>query len=480
MGRRISALLRTRGPRGHRPHAQRRRPHARRPHARRRRLTAAAIAALVVLVTGTVVLVGVGAGANRAEAIRAAAVETPASGDLLTAPPTAKTPARRSTVPKSASSAPATPNPPAEAAPSSAAPAQPAWQTMPTTIADTVAEYADAHGAAGIAVAFSTGTGATAQARYLTTAGQSAADTPWSTATRSAFRSITKSFVGTVVLQLVGEGKLGLDDPVAKFVPSAAQVRYAGIAAGGQITVREALEMRTGLIEFSGTQTFSDRLYANYTGAFTDDQLLDYAFEQPLDFAPGAQYEYSNTNYVVLGQIIQSVIGQPWDQAVQSRILGPLGLTSVAYSGAAQPAAPVAAPYEVSGTELESLTQVSPSLYGASGGYFGTIGDLLTWGRALGSGTLVTPALQQARLTAVSDPETEDPGSPDYNGYGLAAGTIDGWWGHTGTGLGYESLTMYNPATGMTISILINTQLPNPNGPAVLFKQLEQSLAALS
>ncbi|MDQ4489945.1 serine hydrolase domain-containing protein [Sinomonas sp. ASV486] len=452
----------------------------RRPHPRRRRLVVTAIAALVVLAAGTAAFVGIGAEENQAEASHPAPAAASGGRDLPTTPPTAKAPASRSTKPKSASPAPSSPTAPAGAAPSAAGSAQPAWQTMPAAIADAVDAYAEDQGAAGIAVAVSTGTGATAQARYLATTGQSAADTPWSTDTRSAFRSITKSFVGTVVLQLVGEGKLGLDDPVSTFVPSVAQVQYDGAAAGGQITVREALEMRTGLTEFSGTQEFSDQLDADYTRAFTDDELLGYAFDEPLDFAPGTQYAYSNTNYVLLGAIIQSITGQPWDQAVQSRILGPLGLTSVAYSGSAQPAAPVATPYEFSDAGLESLAQVSPSLYGASGGYFGTIGDLLSWGRALGSGALVTPALQQARFTAVSDPETEDPGSPDYSGYGLAAGTIDGWWGHTGTGLGYESLTMYNPATGMTISILINTQLPNPNGPAVLFKQLEQSLAALS
>jgi D-alanyl-D-alanine carboxypeptidase len=355
----------------------------------------------------------------------------------------------------------------------------PGWQEMPAGIEDAVSQFADAQGAAGVAVAVSTGTGGATRARYLATVGQAAAGTPWSTDTRSGYRSITKSFVGTVVLQLVGEGKLGLDDPLARYVPAVADLQYDGVAAGGQITVREALEMRTGLPEFSGTQSFSDRLANDYTGAFTDEELLGFAFAQPLDFAPGSQYEYSNTNYVLLGEAIQAVTGSPWDQQVQSRVLGPLGLASVAYSGAEPPAAPVATPYQASDVGLESLAQVSPSLYGASGGYFGTIGDLLTWGRALGSGSLVTPALQQARLTPVSSPDTDDPGSPHYDGYGLAVGTIDGWWGHTGTGLGYESLTMYQPGTGLAVAILINTQLPNPNGPAVLFKQLEAGLADL-
>lgn len=353
------------------------------------------------------------------------------------------------------------------------------WKDMPADVAEVVDGFLGEQGAAGIAVAVSTGSGSTETARYLATAGQAAADTAWTEDTRAAYRSITKSFVGTVVLQLAAEGALGLDDPVADYVPEVAGAELDGDPVGDRITVREALEMRTGLAEFSGTQDFSDRLSSDYTGSFTDSELLGYALGEPLCFAPGSQYEYSNTNYVLLGEVIRAATGHDWDQEVQSRILGPLGLGSVEYAGGDAPAGPVATPYEAGGDGLVSLAQVSPSLYGASGGYFGTVGDLLTWGRALGSGQLLPAGLQGERLTAVSDPGAEDPGSPYYTGYGLAAGEIDGWWGHTGTGLGYEALTLYHPASGTAVAILINTQLPDPNGPALMFERLEPLLAHL-
>lgn len=420
---------------------------------RRRRLALAAVLALL-LVAGSATILVWGSPAGK------------------TASPAVKTAKKLPTPPPSAVGV--TPSP---AASSLTATAGPAWRAMPQDITDIIDGFIDAQGAAGVAVAVSTGNGASVGNRYLATAGRSAAGAAWTDRTRSAYRSITKSFVGTVILQLVGEGKLGLDDSVAKYVPGVADLEYHGVARGAQITVREALEMRTGVAEFSRTADFSDKLDADYTGAFSDDQLLGYAFSQHLDFAPGSAYEYSNTNTVLLGKVIEAVTGMSWDAEVQARILGPLGLTSVAYSGAQPPAGPVATPYRTGDTGLESLAQVSPSLYGASGGLFGDVGDLLAWGRALGSGSLLTPALQQVRLTAISDPRADDPGSPDYDAYGVAAGSLDGWWGHTGTGLGYESLTMYNPATGMTVAILINTQLANPNGPAILFRQLEASLA---
>ncbi|MGN6404475.1 serine hydrolase domain-containing protein [Sinomonas sp.] len=408
-----------------------------RPPRRRRRLGIAAIA-----VAGLVVVVGTAGLANANT--RAGAVSAPSHARQPSPPPTAATPVPAKT-------------------PTPGATSDSSWQPLSSDITGIVSQFLSDQGAAGIAVAVSRG-----NARYVTTLGDAAEGVPWSTDTRSAYRSITKSFVGTVVLQLVAEGKLSLDDPISRYVPVVAQVQ-----GGDAITVRMALEMRTGLPEFSGTQGFSDGLNTDYTGSFTDDQLLGYAFAQPLDFDPGSQYEYSNTNFVLLGKVIQAVTGQAWDQEVQQRIISQLGLGSVAYS-----ATDAATPYEVSDAGLESLAQVSPSLYGASGGLFGNIGDLLRWGTALGSGQFLPANLQQQRLTAISNPNADDPGSPDYDAYGLAAGEIDGWWGHTGTGLGYESLTMYQASSGTTVAILINTQLPNPNGPAILFKQLEASLAS--
>lgn len=424
---------------------------------------------LIVGAAGTVLLVAVGtAGITSASALRGHA-----PNPLPVPPASAATPAHPKPVTGSA---------PQQASAQGSQSGQPAWQQMPSQISDVVSQFLSDQGAAGIAVAVSTGGSSSSggSARYVTTQGNAADGVAWSTDTRSAFRSITKSFVGTVVLQLVSEGKLSLDDPISRYVPDVASVQYGGSDVGSSITVRMTLEMRTGLPEFSGTQGFSDQLNTDYTAPFTDDQLLGYAFAQSLDFAPGSQYEYSNTNFVLLGKVIQAVTGNSWDKEVQSRLLSPLGLTSVAYSGSSDPAPPVATPYEIDpDSNLESLAQVSPSLYGASGGLFGNIGDLLRWGTALGSGQFLPASLQQQRLTAFSNPSSDDPQSPEYDAYGLASGELDGWWGHTGTGLGYESLTMYQPSTGMTVAILINTQLPNPNGPAILFRQLEDSLSSL-
>ncbi|MDQ6753469.1 MAG: beta-lactamase family protein, partial [Actinomycetota bacterium] len=340
------------------------------------------------------------------------------------------------------------------------------WQAMPGELQETIGNFLQQQGAAGIAVGIGT-----VQGRFLSLNGYSdvSAGTPLQDTDLSAFRSITKSFVGTVALQLVAEGKLGLDDPVIGYVP--------GVPDGG-ITVRMALEMRTGLVEYSDTQEFSDQMNSAGGYTWTDEQLLQDAFDQPLDFAPDTAFGYSNTNTVLLGQVIQAVTGQSWIQQIQSRLLTPLQLSSVVYPPEEPLGLALAAAYQSTDDGIEAIGTGSDTLYSAAGGLFGDIGDLLSWGTALGSGVLLPAALQTARLSPVSSAQTGN-FTPAYDAYGLAMGELDGWWGHTGVGSGYESLVMYDPASKSTLAILINTALADPNAAAALFRLLVPEVGGL-
>jgi D-alanyl-D-alanine carboxypeptidase len=338
---------------------------------------------------------------------------------------------------------------------------------MPAALQSTISAFMAAQGPAGAAVAVST-----PSARYLSLNGYADVTSRQAlTATDDfAFRSITKSFVGTVILQLVDEGRMTLTEPVATYIQ--------GVPDGNAITVQDALEMRTGLVEYSDTPAFSGQLDSIPDYGFTDNELLLDAFHQPLDFAPGSDFEYSNTNFVLLGEVIAAVTGQSWDEQVGERILRPLGLASVIYPPDASLGAVIAGAYETTADGLEAIGGTSDTLYSAAGGLSGNIGDLLSWGRALGSGSLISPALQAERESPVSDAADGD-FTPAYDAYGMALGQLDGWWGHTGVGLGYESLVMYNRATDTTVAILINTTLSDPNAAAALFRQLAGAAAGL-
>jgi D-alanyl-D-alanine carboxypeptidase len=281
----------------------------------------------------------------------------------------------------------------------------------------------------------------------------------------SNYRSITKSFVATVILQLVDDGTLGLDDAVSRYVP--------GVPRGDEITIRELAAMRSGLANYSSTPALGEQLNADPLRTWTDDELLAIAFAEPLQFEPGTSYEYSNTNTVLLGRVIEAVTGTAWDVAVAERILAPLAMESVAFR-----AGPLAVePYELGDGTPELFPPVSATMFSAAGGLSGTIGDLDRWAAALGSAELLSTEQQSSQLADMSDTSV-DHVSPYYDAYGLGIGRLEDWIGHTGTGLGYQALAMYDPSTGTSVAILINATGDDPDLPAHIFVQDLLSLLA--
>jgi len=288
---------------------------------------------------------------------------------------------------------------------------------------------------------------------------------------RFSFRSITKSFTVTAILQLVDEGRLSLDDPVAKYVD--------GVPDGDRITLRELARMRSGLPNYSATPAFQDALRIDLTRDWTDAEILQTAFSEPNDFAPDARYEYSNTNTVLLGEVLQKVTGMPWYEVVQEGILTPRGLSTTTYPDSEPIPSPLAEPYQGGGEgqSPELLPAIPANSLSAAGGLAGTIRDLGRWARILGSGELLSDATAQQRTAAASlSPTTDDPNSPFYDAYGMGMGEIDGWIGHTGNGLGYQALAMYDPATGDSVAIVINGTGDDHDAPAHLFQKLLPAL----
>lgn len=288
---------------------------------------------------------------------------------------------------------------------------------------------------------------------------------------RFAFRSITKSFTVTAILQLVDQGRLSLDDPVATYVD--------GVPDGDRITLRELARMRSGLPNYSATPAFQDALRIDLTRNWTDAEILQAAFSEPDDFAPDARYEYSNTNTVLLGEVLQKVTGRPWSEVVQEDILDPRGLSATTYPDSDPIPSPLAEPYQGAGEgqDPEPLPAIPANSLSAAGGLAGTIRDLGRWARILGTGELLNEATAAQRTSeAALSPTTDDPNSPFYDAYGMGMGEIDGWIGHTGNGLGYQALAMYDPATGDSVAIVLNGTGDDHDAPAHLFQKLLPAL----
>jgi CubicO group peptidase (beta-lactamase class C family) len=126
---------------------------------------------------------------------------------------------------------------------------------------------------------------------------------PVSTTDHARFGSITKSMTATIILQLVQEGLLTLDDPVSKFVP--------GVPDGDNITVAQLLEMRSGLYNFTNDPQLSASMDRDPAKVWTPEEILAMAFAHPPVAEPDQEYEYNNTNYVLLGLIAEKVDGKP-------------------------------------------------------------------------------------------------------------------------------------------------------------------------
>ena len=291
--------------------------------------------------------------------------------------------------------------------------------------------------------------------------------TPLDVRSHFPIRSITKSYTVTLILQLVRDKVLRLDDKLASFIP--------GIPNGELITIADLAGMQSGIADYSANPDFGAVFGANFAHVFTEQELIAYAIPGSPRFLPGAAYEYSNTNTVLLGMIVEKVTGTPMAAAVQSRILSPLALAGTAYPSAVAVPEPHATPYDVTITtgETEVLPLISPTSLAGAGAMVSTLDDLQTWAQALGDGRLIGADLQNERINR-SRPVTN---GPEYDSYGLGIGNLKGWWGHTGSGIGWQLATFYDPRSGATIAISVNATPSGGRRDLNLAQELFEALA---
>ena len=259
-------------------------------------------------------------------------------------------------------------------------------------------------------------------------------------------RSITKSFTVTALLMLARDRALNLDDKLDQYFP--------GFPNGDRITLADMAGMQSGIGEYTANKAFQELFVENVGRPFTEAQLVAYGLAESPRFVPGAQYEYVNTNTVLLGMVVEKVAKQPLATVLQHRVFTPLGLSGTSFPSTVPLPDPHATPYEVNinsgATEEQPL--VNPTSLAGAGAMVSTMADLETWARELGTGSLIGPALQKQRVDQ-SRPVTN---GPEYDRYGLGIGILKGWVGHTGTAIGWQAATFYDPRTGATISVLVN------------------------
>ena len=264
----------------------------------------------------------------------------------------------------------------------------------------------------------------------------------------SRIGSMTKTFTVTAILQLAEQGKLGLDDPIGKYIDD--------VPRGDKVTLRQLACMRSGLENYAKTPGFQQAFVADPYRNFTPQELLDYAFAAPMPFPPGEAFEYSNTNTVLLGLVVEKVSEQSLPDYIKDHILTPLSLDHTSFpttNAFPEPHAQGYANTTADGAET-TATDWNPSWGWAAGAMISTLDDMHIWAPALATGKLLSPAMQAQRLQTRSTP-----GQPPGQGYGLGIFNLGGWIGHNGSVPGYEAVAVYLPEKQMTLVILLNTDI---------------------
>jgi D-alanyl-D-alanine carboxypeptidase len=216
---------------------------------------------------------------------------------------------------------------------------------------------------------------------------------PMRASDRFRVASITKTFVATVVLQLEAEGKLDIDDPVERWLPGR-------VPNGPSITLRVLLSHTSGIFNYTDDQAFIGGIIANPSRAWSPSELLSVAFSHAALFAPGTNWSYSNTNFILLGLVIETVTGKTIEQELQQRILGPLALGATSFPSGVSVEGPFVHGY-LGGTPefpagasglLDITPLLSPSWAWAAGGIVSSAANVTTFYAALLKGLLLPAA----------------------------------------------------------------------------------------
>jgi D-alanyl-D-alanine carboxypeptidase len=289
----------------------------------------------------------------------------------------------------------------------------------------------------------------------------------------AAFRagSIVKTFVAAAILQLVEEGEFALDDPLPAVLP---QDVVARVAEADRIAVRMLLNHTSGIPDYSDEE-FDRGVAADPHRVWQVEELLELAAAQPRHFEPGERYAYSNTDYNLLGLVIEHATGESWREVVRERVVDRLELehTSLPEPGDASVGSDAAHGYQLVDGELLDLSDVDPSMAGAAGGHalVTTTEDLARFLDALLAGELFErPETLEEMLTFVQ--ASDIPGQVGY-GLGIERYELPGgveMIGHLGTTAGYRAFVGYLPAQDIDIAMVIT----NPGDPTpVLMPALE-------
>jgi D-alanyl-D-alanine carboxypeptidase len=299
-------------------------------------------------------------------------------------------------------------------------------------------------------------------------------DRAWRPRDHMRLASVSKAFNGAVALSLVQRGRLELGDTIGELLPALPP-------AWAEVTLGQLLQHTSGLPNYTASPAFQTALGADLKRRFTPIELIGFVATDPLEFAPGTSYAYSNTDNVVAGLMAEAAAGRSYEGLLRSEVYNRLDLNSTTLpSGSALPR-PFAHGYLTeSGMPLEDVSQaVSMSGIWAAGGLQSTPAELLRFIRGYVGGELFGTAIRRAQRRW--RPGGSEPPGPGVNAAGMAlfryrvpCGTV---LGHTGNFFGYTQFAAASPNGRRAVTVSANMQLSPVEGPPAAFRALRHAFA---
>lgn len=292
---------------------------------------------------------------------------------------------------------------------------------------------------------------------------ETATKTPMSPTDRMLAGSTGKTFAAATALQLVKEGKIVLDDRVEKYLGS--EVWFARLPNAKYITVRQLMNHTSGLVRYEFKDQFTKDLTANPEKVWKPQELLAYLLDEKAPFEAGKSWDYSDTNYIVLGMIIEKVTGRKFYDEANKRLIKPLKLTNtipqdgLKLKGVIQGYAGANNPF---GGKDEMIANgkfiINPQFEWTGGGWATTAEDLARWAKMMYEGKAYDNALLPQVLDGVAAPML---GRETKYGLGViirktAVGTS---YGHSGFFPGYMTDMMYFPEQKIAVAVQVNTSV---------------------
>jgi D-alanyl-D-alanine carboxypeptidase len=275
--------------------------------------------------------------------------------------------------------------------------------------------------------------------------------------------SVGKTYFAALAMRLVGEGRLNLDAPVAEYLGH--HEWYSRIPNASGVTVRHLMTHSSGVMRYEFKEAFTRDLSAQPEKYWRPEELLAYVLDEEASFAPGEGWEYSDTNFILLGMILEKIAGRPCYELIQEQILDPLGLENTVPSnsrtipGLIQGYAGPGNPF--GGTDEMLLSDgrfvINPQFEWAGGGFASNPGDLARWARALYTGRAFDPALLPTMLDGV--PARLGPGTRYGLGVILQDTPAGPSQGHSGFFPGYLTEMAYFPELDVAVALQVNTSV---------------------